>query len=555
MKKNLIIDLENLKPSHIKEYNKIYLKKSFFVNYLNKYISLQKDEVALSSFFSRNNDYTILYRYICYALLINKLSRSFKLHIKTQNYILFKFLIINCTNKKNSIVYNGGLKRKIYSKKIYLNLLRKLFFIIYYIYCNITARSHQRKVALNKRKKIVLVDTTFIPSSFLNNSFSDRFYGNNKLGKVKKNIYFSPDNLLFSDTKKSISILKKYKIKIIYRFDYLKLADYLSSLIKSTIYKFNKDSSFCKYKNLDLSPLIKYDKINAIFNFNFFIALLNIRFFKRLKEEKILLDKVINWNENQPSDKGFVYGVRKYYKGINVSGYAPYFVNYGYFFDRQPILSEKIKNFIPDNLLVPSIKHCHHVNKFLNKLKIIKGPMFRFNNLKNNFSTKSHSIQNLILVVLPIERHETEYIFSIIQGINSNLKKIYFLFHPDFSFNEINKYKNKFKKNFYLCKKNIYKIISKAEYVVSSGSSTTIEALLMKKKIITLVNSRHLIDSPLVNFFNIEDINLVFTPKDLNNILLSKTNTKQKLLTKNFYKKINKNLFSNEIERLNNFVK
>ena len=64
-----------------------------------------------------------------------------------------------------------------------------------------------------------------------------------------------------------------------------------------------------------------------------------------------------------------------------------------------------------------------------------------------------------------------------------------------------------------------------------------------------------MIDSPLVNFFNIEDINLVFTPKDLNNILLSKTNTKQKLLTKNFYKKINKNLFSNEIERLNNFVK
>ena len=156
---------------------------------------------------------------------------------------------------------------------------------------------------------------------------------------------------------------------------------------------------------------------------------------------------------------------------------------------------------------------------------------------------------------MPIERHETEYIFSIIQGIDSNLKKIYFSFHPDFSFNEINKYKNKFKNNFYLCKKNIYKIISKADYVVSSGSSTTIEALLMKKKIITLVNSKYLIDSPLVNFSNVEDVNVAFTLKDFNNILLSKMNTKQKLLNKNFYKKINKDLFSNEIERLNNFVK
>ena len=117
MKKNLIIDFENLKSNQIKEYNKIYLKKSFFVNYLNKYITLQEDEVALSAFFSRNNSYTILYRYLCYALLIRKLSRNYNLQIKTQNYVLFKFLKTNFTNKKITIIYAGGLKGQIYSKK------------------------------------------------------------------------------------------------------------------------------------------------------------------------------------------------------------------------------------------------------------------------------------------------------------------------------------------------------------------------------------------------------------------------------------------------------
>jgi len=555
VKKHLIIDLENLNSSHVKEYNKIYLKKFVFVNYLNKFIALQKDEVALSSFFSRNNGYTILYRYLCYALLIKKLSRDYNLQIKTQNYVLFEFLKINFTNKKISIIYNGGLKGRIYSKKIYFNLFKRLFLIIYYIYCNITARSDYRKLSLNKSKKILLVDTTFIPSSFLNNKFSDRFFGNNKLNKIKKNIYFTPDNLLFGDTKKSIAIIQKYKIKILYRFDYLKLSDYLCSLSKSAIYKFNKDSLFYKYKNLDLSTLIKYDQINAIFNFNFFIGLSNIRFFKRLKEEKILLDKVINWNENQPSDKGFVYGVRKYYKSISISGYAPYFTNYDYFFDRQPILSEKIKKFTPDNLLVPSIKHCRSVNQFLNKLKLIKAPMFRFGNPKNFSSTKTHLIRNSVLVVFPIERHEAEYIFSAIQSIDLNFKKIYLSFHPDFSANEINKFKKKFNKNFYLCNKNIYKIIDKVEFVVSSSSSTTIEALLMKKKIVTLVNSNYLIDSPVVNFFKIRDANIAYSIKDLNNILLSKFDSKEKFFPKNFLQKINKDLFANKIERLNNFLR
>ena len=555
MKCYLVINLESLNSNHIKEYNKIYSKKYFFVNYLNKFIALQKDEVALSSFFSRNNSYTILYRYLCYALLIRKLSRNYNLQIKTQNYVLFKFLKTNFTNKKISIIYAGGLKGQIYSKKIYLNFFKRLLLIIYYIYTNITARSEHRKISLDKSKKILLVDTTFIPSSFINNKFSDRYFGNNKLSKIKKNIYFTPDNLLFGDIKKSIAIIKKYKIKIIYRFDYLKLSDYLHSLFKSAIFKFNKDFLFYKYKNLDLSVLIKYDQMNAVFNFNFYIGLTNIRFFKRLKEENILLDKVINWNENQPSDKGFVYGVRKYYKNICISGYAPYFVNYEYFFDRQPILSEKKKNFIPDNLLVPSTKHCHLVNKFLNKLKLKKAPMFRFIKPKSIDSTKNDLIPNSILVVFPIERYEAEYIFGAIKSINLNFKKIYLSFHPDFSTHEINKFKKKFNKNFYLCNKNIYKIISKVDFVISSSSSVTIEALLMKKNIITLVNSKYLIDSPLVNFLKFKNITIAYSINDLNKILLSKFNSKEKIFPKNFYQKINDDLFANKIQRVDNFLR
>ena len=63
-----------------------------------------------------------------------------------------------------------------------------------------------------------------------------------------------------------------------------------------------------------------------------------------------------------------------------------------------------------------------------------------------------------------------------------------------------------------------------------------------------------MIDSPLVNFSNVKN-NFVFTAKDLNNVLLSKINSRQKILTKKFYNKTYKDLFSNKIERLNNFLK
>jgi hypothetical protein len=77
----------------------------------------------------------------------------------------------------------------------------------------------------------------------------------------------------------------------------------------------------------------------------------------------------------------------------------------------------------------------------------------------------------------------------------------------------------------------------------------------MKKKIVTLVNSNYLIDSPLVNFYKIRDQNIAFSIKDLKYILLSRFDNKKNYFSKNFYTKINKDLFSNKTKRLNNFLK
>ena len=77
----------------------------------------------------------------------------------------------------------------------------------------------------------------------------------------------------------------------------------------------------------------------------------------------------------------------------------------------------------------------------------------------------------------------------------------------------------------------------------------------MKKNIITLVNSKYLIDSPLVNFLKFKNITIAYSINDLNKILLSKFNSKEKIFPKNFYQKINDDLFANKIQRVDNFLR
>ncbi len=518
------IYLESLNYKQIIELNKIYLnRKKKFVIYLNNFISAQDDLIGISPIFSRNIDLSRTYYYYCLLILIKQINKNKKnIRIVTSNYILFKFLKKNVKQTyKLKVFYTGSKLNKI--KYYFSNILKfkRFFFIIYFIFIELICKIKysKSKFEFNKIKKTsdyILVDTTLMNSSFIKNKYQDRFYGN-FIKKFKSQIVLTEENLLFSKSIKYLKLLENEKFMFLFKFNILNLLDYLIAFKNVCFLNLKNLNKFYNFNNINLKILIDNDIKNTFCNLNYFYGFLNFRYFLKLKKKNFEFKKIINWNENQSADKGFVLGVNTFFPKSELIGYSSAFVNYKFFFDRQPIIQEIKKNYVPKKMYLSSHKYFNDFKKFSkNKISLFKGPLFRFENLQNKKTKLNKNLKN-ILVLLPIEKHEVKNIFNYIEMIPKNYK-VSIKFHPNFSSYEVSKYK-KIYPNFFYVNKSFYNLIEKNNIIVTNSSSTAIEAILYGKQLISPVNSLFLISSPVINFFKKKLYKLAFTPEDMNKIM------------------------------------
>jgi len=545
------INLENLSKKNIILFNKIYIKeKKIYLVFLSKLLKKQTATTGFLPFFSRSNETTETYRLYCLVVLLRKIiNKKIKYSIITNSYLEFLHFKKNFHSNQIRISYSGSIISKFFFYFKFLKIFYRVFYLLSYCYYDLKNKSSLRKNDLKSKKNILLLDTTFIKSSFKNKSYFDRFYGGSLTSQ--KNIYFSPLNLLFSSTKLGLKILKKNKTKFIFRFDFLKLIDYLWAFKKCLNSRINFFSNYHYLNGVNLKISINYDKSLSNCNFNYFIGLLNYKLFQRLSESKIDLKSIISWNENQPADKGFVLGAKTFFKNIPIAGYAPYFTNYDYAFDRQPIEIEKKKNYIPDLLFVSTSKFFKKIKIFSPTINLSLAPLFRFSKKKipmkkNNFK------KGYILVTLPIERMEVNNLINMLSAIDAKKNKVIINFHPDYSDREIKKISNfNSHTNYYFSNKSFLKLINGAEIVISSSSSTTLEAIIARKKIISPINARLLINTPLVGILPKNYYTIAYNPLDVVNAI---NLYKKKDYKFGIFKKINNKFFANQFLKVINFM-
>ncbi len=527
------IYLERLNKKQIIELNKIYFnKKKNFILYLNKFISSQNDLTGISPLFSRNIDLSLTYYYYCIFILVKKTFKNKKnCKVITSNYILFKFLKNNIKkSSKFKIVYSGNTLK--YIKYLFSNLLKlkRFFFIIYFVIIELICKIKYRKSKsefnkIRKNSKYILVDTTLMESCFSRNKYQDRFYGS-FIKKFKSKIVLTEENLLFKKSIKYLNVLEKEKLLFLFKFNILNLSDYLIAFKKVCFPNLQKLKKFYNFNNINLKILINNDIKNSFCNLNFFYGLLNFRFFLKLKKKDFKFKKIINWNENQSADKGFVLGVNTFFPKTDLIGYSPSFVNYNFFFDRQPITQEIKRKYVPKKMYLSSRKYFKDFNKFSDgKISLFEGPLFRFESIKSKKLKIRKNLQN-ILVLLPIENTEVRNIFNYLEMISKEYK-VSVKFHPNFSDTEINKYRKKYA-NFIYTSKSFYNLIGDNDIIVTNSSSTAIEAILFGKQVISPVNSLFLLSTPVVNFFGKELYNVVYSPNDMQKIMKSIKNFSNK---------------------------
>ena len=142
----------------------------------------------------------------------------------------------------------------------------------------------------------------------------------------------------------------------------------------------------CYFNNLEASGLVlnelkNFENLNASF-----IGIQNYLLAKKLSENKVKIEKIINWFENTNVDKGWNMGFRKFFPNSKTIGYQGYFVEKEWL-HLDPSQSEYKYKVIPDKILCLSPNLIKSRKEFCKKLDISYGINLRFNNL-NTFKIK-----------------------------------------------------------------------------------------------------------------------------------------------------------------------
>ncbi len=257
----------------------------------------------------------------------------------------------------------------------------------------------------------------FLSSMFKNGKYSDRYY-NGLLEYLtddeKKRIYFVPSILVKTGFKKIIKIAEKSSDNFLFKEDYLKLNDYFFALVSPFRIRRINFSKF-KFKDFNIEPVLQSDFRCHIFTSAF--PILNYRFFKRLKENRIKLRLVIDWFENQPIGHGFNKGIKDFYPETYSIGYQGGIISTDYNFYMQPTKYENENGIIPDVIAVVGNGLEEQIKRFYSKLNVITAPAFRFKSVWDLMGVNKIDNKRIVLIALPIAIKESIEILKLVTSV------------------------------------------------------------------------------------------------------------------------------------------
>ena len=408
------IDLDSLGQNDLILYSKFSLEiQKEFNKISNAIIKLNNHDVfAFSTICSRNPYQSNLFTLCLCIFFIN-----YKIN-NTSNLLRFH----NCPFELKSILSNYFPDHTFLfkSKPINFSMIRLFADLIQNIRFCINAFKSKSKARVDELKKkyddITLIDTFLIEKNSNSIAFEDRYY-NNILNYVDKKlhdkIYFLP-HLPSNFNYRMLNRLQiNSKQNLIYKIDFLRLNDFFKSFYKMIFTKINSHNLF--FYQFDLSKLIADMYYYNRLNHSSFRAIINYNFVKNLREKKINVNLFIDWNENQPIDKGLIKGFKDFYSGTKIKGYQGYIVSREYNFYTIPTDFEIKSRVIPDEISVIGNKLKSDLKSISGKVKVSVAPAFRFSDYKISFN---HT-PRFITIVLPIGFSES---FDLIESVSKHLK-------------------------------------------------------------------------------------------------------------------------------------
>ena len=498
-----ILDVKNLSTVNLVHLNQI--KKDIKDDY-NQLVSYVYDECdksiywLVNSVLSRHYSNSFSYINLIYLELIKKLIcknnyqqiivPNIELKRVLENYckeINYNTYVVHCKCLKD------GLKRK-------LRLLKCVFSNILNTYRYLLLKDKFRATLVSKNIPINLVDIFLEEIMLENDKFSDRYY-TGMLGYLteeeKQSTYYVPTFVNKKKLRKAIYITEQVDEKFLYKFDFLKFKDYYKAIIYPFLIKKIDFNKFV-FRGVKIGPILKSDFFRNLATNSTFEAILNYRFFQRLKGEKVKLRLVINWFENQVIDRGFNKGVNDFYPGTHSIGYQGFIISSDYFIHLLPTLHEVNSKVIPNEIAVIG-KGLIEEFKMTPDLKVTVAPAFRFSNEQTQENIQAKS--NIIIIPLPSVMSMSLEILRLVTNITSEqgIKNVKFLIkpHPDLNLYELKSKLSYWLENYKIISGSFSKAIQQSNLMIGNASSTIMEALSYGVPVIVVAVQQGLTYNPI----------------------------------------------------------
>ena len=422
---------------------------------------------------SRNPYASNLFHYICVIKTIEKLSKKFKKFEIVVNSFFLKSIILKNFNSNNIFVKINKQNSKL---KKYSNIFKAIFFSTFlFFFINFFIKKKNLKKNSNKK---VLIDTF----TFGDMSEGERLYKiiDEHLKRKKQDlVYFVPS---FIPTKNFLEVIKAIfnlsKKNYVFKEHHLGFFDLIYAF--GHIFRLKKfNIKLNNYGNIDLSNLVIQEIKDCKYYYSTILSLLNYRFARSIKNQKIELNKSIDWFENQTVDKGWNFGFRKYFPNIKIIGYQG-FLYYGQYFNTIPSKEEEKAKVIPKEVIVISKSFIKKKKEFFPKLKVKAGPVLSYSlcYLDKNFK-KTYKIKVLLILsgILSLDKKLLEwisYFFKKDKNINIFIKT-----HPILPLEKIDKnFLVNYKKRISVSNKPLGDLLKKTYISICSGpTSGTLESI------------------------------------------------------------------------------
>jgi hypothetical protein len=331
----------------------------------------------------------------------------------------------------------------------------------------------------------VILDT-FIHDHSLSNdgSFNNRYSPDLDEYLKKKGMHILVHPMLYGFRYNYFSILKKMRRSttfFIIREDFLRFSDYLSALMYPLLVLRQK-IEVTRFLNFDVSDVILEEQRTKSVTSGLQSVLIYLLFL-RLGQSGLNPKLLITWYENQNINKAVIAGARKGLAQTKIIGTQTFILSSNRL-SLFPSQSEVEAQVVPHLLLETSQYQCQRVQAFTKEIPCQSAAALRFAHLFNDECVKGQRQEqkgDIILVLLPYDIQEAVELMTILkEGLDQIKEDVSILIkgHPDYDAKTlINAFgKNDWPKQFEVFQGNITEALNITTIVVSSNTSSMVEA-------------------------------------------------------------------------------